>query len=258
MRLDVDDRTALLLAWLEGEEERQRRPILPPPRAKDPALRGWVQVGVCALVGAVAAALFVCWLAPTWNLEKRVNTMEELRQMGFRRATGASGRPGSMSRWGKEGGATTRRNDDAIGAFLCIMFFAIPLGTVIGAVFLREACTLYNKLADGTGSPSSVPELSLGKAMGISFATTVVNAVARFAIGLLGAGGAARGPVVIAQLLSIPVGLLVLAGLNTALLPTTFARGLSIALCYVLVALFVFGVLAVILGGLLLVGFLLR
>lgn len=255
----MDDRTALLLAWLEGEGERQRRPILPPPRAKDPALSGWVQVGVCALVGAVAAALFVCWLAPTWDKEMRVNTMEELRQMGFRRATGDPGRPASMSRWWKEGGATTRRNDDSIGAFLCVMFFAIPLATVIGAVFLRAACTLYNKLADGTGSPSSVPELSLGKAMGISFATTLVNAVARFAIGLLvGAGGAARGPVVIAQLLSLPVGLLVMAGLNSALLPTTFARGLSIALCYVLVALFVFGVLAVILGGLLLVGFLLR
>lgn len=249
------DRTALLLAWLEGEGERQRRPILPPPRARDPALRGWVQVGVCAVVGAVAAALFVCWLAPAWDLEKRVNIMEVLRQEGFRRATGDPPRP--ASRWWKEEGATTRRNDDAIGAFLCVMFFAIPLGTVIGAVFLRAACTLYNALADGKGSPGSVPELSLGKAMGISFATTLVNAAARFVIVFL-VGAGERGPAVLTQLLSIPIGLLVMAGLNSALLPTTFARGLSIALCYALVALFVFGVLAVILGGLLLVGFLLR
>lgn len=251
----MDDRTALLLAWLEGEGERQRRPILPPPRARDPALRGWVQVGVCAVVGAVAAALFVCWLAPARDLEMRVNTMEELRQEGFRRATGDAARP--ASRWWKEEGATIRSNDDAIGAFLCVMFFAIPLGTVIGAVFLRAACTLYNALADGKGSPSGVPELPLGKAMGISFATTLVNAAARFVIVFL-VGAGERSSAVIPQLLSIPIGLLVMAGMNSALLPTTFARGFSIALCYLLVALFVFGVLAVILGGLLLVGFLLR
>lgn len=159
----MDDRTALLLEWLEGEGERQRRPILPPPKAKDPALRGWVQVGICALGAALAAGLFVCWLATAWDLEMRVNCMEELRLEAFRMATGDPNRPASTSRWWKEGGVTTRRNGDTFGEFLCVLFFAIPIGTMIGAVFLRVACTLYNKMADGKGSPSSVPEPPFGK-----------------------------------------------------------------------------------------------
>ncbi len=44
----------------------------------------------------------------------------------------------------------------------------------------------------------------------------------------------------------------------SALLPTTFARGLLVALCYLLVGLVVVVVLAVIFGGLFLVGPVLR
>jgi hypothetical protein len=136
---------------------------------------------------------------------------------------------------------------------------AIALGTVIGAVCLRAACALYNKLAGDEGSPSSVPIPLLGKAMGITFVTTLVTAVARLVIGFLvgagsaGAGASERDLAVIAQLLSLPVSLLVMAGMTSALLPTTFARGFLVALCYLLVALFVVVVLAVIFGGLFLV-----
>jgi hypothetical protein len=155
-------------------------------------------------------------------------------------------------------------NGGASGVFLCVMVFAIALGTVIGALFLRAACALSNKLADSKGSPRSVPEPQLDKAIGITFVTTLVNAVVGFVIGLLvGAGTAAtgpggRGPTVIAQLLSLPVSLLVMAGMNSALLPSTFARGLLIAVCYLLVVVFVVVVLAVILGGFFLVASLRR
>jgi len=131
-------------------------------------------------------------------------------------------------------------------------------------VFLRAACALYNKQAGGKGSPDSVPEPLLGKAMGITFVTTLVNAIAGFVIGLLvGTGGAVagaseRGPAVVAQLLSLPVSLLVMAGMNSALLPTTFAWELLVALCYLLVVFFVVVILAVICGGLFLVASLLR
>ena len=106
----MDDRTALLLAWLEGEGERQRRPVLPPPQAKDPALRGWVQVGVCTLGGALAVALFVCWLAEECRQEMRVTFMEELRLESFLRMTGDPNRLASTPRWWKGGGVTTSRN----------------------------------------------------------------------------------------------------------------------------------------------------
>ena len=227
----MDDRRALLVAWLEGEGERQRRPLLPPPQANDPTLRGWVQVGVCALGGALASALFVCWLTTGWHQARRVTHMEELRLEYFLSAAGEPNRPAATPAWWKGGGETAEGNGGALGVFLCVRVFAVALGTVIGAVFLRAACAFYNKLAGGKGSPSSVPEPLLGKAMGITFVTTLANAVAGSVIGVLvGAGSAAagdseRGSAVIAQLLTLPVSLLVMAGLNAALLPTTFAGG---------------------------------
>jgi hypothetical protein len=245
----MDDRSALLLWWLEGEGERQRRPILPPPQAKDLAVRGWVQVALCAAGGTLAAALFVCWLATGWDQSRRVTGMEELRSGYFLRAAGDPNRPA----------ATPARPGGVLGMVLFAKVFAIALGTVIGAWILRAACALYNKLAGGKGSPSSVPELLFGKAMGITFVTILVDAVAGSVIGLLvGASGAAAGsgersPAVIARLLSLPVSLLVMAAMNYALLPTTFVRGILIALCYLLVVFFVVVVLGVILGGLFLV-----
>jgi hypothetical protein len=245
----MDDRSALLLAWLEGEGERQRRPALPAPQAKDPAVRGWVHVGLCAFGGTITAALFVCWLATGWDQAKRVAFVEELRLEYFLREAGDPNRPASLP----------ARPRDVLGALLFIKVFAIALGTVIGAGFLCVACALYNKLAGGQGSPSSVPELLLGKAMRIAFVTTLFDVVAGFVIGLLvGASSAAtgsgvRGPAVVAQLLSLPVSLLVMAGMNCALLPTTFTRGLLVALCCLLVVLLAVVVLAVLLGGLFLV-----
>jgi hypothetical protein len=154
--------------------------------------------------------------------------------------------------------------DAALGGVLCFFIVAVALGTLIGAVFLRAACALYNRLVGGRKSPSSVPEPLLGKAMGITFVTTLVNVVLAFGIGLMvGVGGTAtgasqRGMEALAQLISLPFSLLVMAGMNAALLPTTFARGLLVALCYLLVVFFVFVVLALIFGGLFLVFSLLR
>lgn len=45
-------------------------------------------------------------------------------------------------------------------------FFVLLVFTVICAVILRAAVALYNKLAGGASSPSSVPEPAFGKAMG--------------------------------------------------------------------------------------------
>ncbi len=260
----MQDRTTLLRTWLEREDERHRRPVLPPPQARDLALRGWVQVGVCALVGSLAAGIFVCWLAREWGQATRVAFTEELRGEALLRAAGdpdpLAERPTGWT--GRR--ITARRNDGALETFLCVLVFAIPAGIVIGSVFLRAACALYNQLAGGKGSPASVPELLFGRAMGITGVTTLVNAVAGYVIGsLVGAGNAAagageRGPAVLAQLLSLPVSLLVMAGMNSALLPTTFSRGLLVALCYLLVVLFAAAVLTALFGGLFLVVSLLR
>jgi hypothetical protein len=127
-----------------------------------------------------------------------------------------------------------------IGGLLCALVIGVAVGTLVGAVFLRAAVALYNKMAGGASSPWSVPEPALGKAMWITFATAVAQMVAGFLIGGYGAAAAgAQG--LVAQLTSFPVGLLIMAGMLSARLPTTFGRAILVTLCYMLVVLTVVG-----------------
>jgi hypothetical protein len=71
-RWGVDHRTGPLVAWLEGEGERQQRKTPLPPRVGDSARRGWVQVWVGVLGGTLAAGLFVCWLGMAWRVAEQV------------------------------------------------------------------------------------------------------------------------------------------------------------------------------------------
>jgi hypothetical protein len=63
----MDHVTGLLVAWLEEEGERQRRPVPLPPRVGDPRVRGWAHVAVCVVAGTLASGLFVCWLVAAWH-----------------------------------------------------------------------------------------------------------------------------------------------------------------------------------------------
>ena len=226
----MDNRKALLMAWLEEESERQARPVLLLSAARDPDPRGWVQVGVCAIGGALTVAILLCWLVRVGELANRVTVMEQLRLEGFREAAGDP----NKSVW-KEKGATDRSNGYTFEVLLCFRVFAIAFGTVIGALFLRAGCLLYNKLVGGKGSPSSVPEPLVGKAMVITFVTTLMNAVVEF------------------RLLTALGSFLIMAAMISALLPTTFVRGILVVLCYLLVGICVVVALAVTFGGLLLI-----
>ena len=140
----------------------------------------------------------------------------------------------------------------AIGGMICGALFGLLIGTLIGAVFLRAACWLYNKMAGGPGSASSVPEPPFGKAMLIALAVAAVNFVVSFVVGFVVGGGAAaagakqQGAVLLAQLVSIPISFLVMAGMLTPLLPTTFPRALLITLLYFVIAVVVIGIAMVI------------
>ena len=106
---------------------------------------------------------------------------------------------------------------------------------------LRAACSLYNKLVGGPSTPTSVPEPSFGQAMGIIFVAWLVNLAVGFVLGMIFAGGAAavgadRTQLMIAQVISIPIGFFVLAGMVTVMLPTTFGRAVLVSLLYLLVA----------------------
>lgn len=130
---------------------------------------------------------------------------------------------------------------EALGAIVCSLIVWLGLGTLIGAVFLRAAIALYNKVA-GEDYRSRVKEPELGRAMGITFATTLVNLVSGFAVGfVLGAAGIATGQdqrtvTLLAQAISIPFGFLVMSAMLSAMLPTTFGRAALITLFFYLIA----------------------
>jgi hypothetical protein len=71
-RRGVNHRKELLMEWLEGEGERQERRVPLPPQVGDAAVRGRIEVGIGALVGIMAAGLFVCWLPSAWELAARL------------------------------------------------------------------------------------------------------------------------------------------------------------------------------------------
>ena len=239
----MDGRKDLLMAWLEEEGERHCRSILLIPNANDVDPRGWVQVGVCVVGGALVAGLLACWLVTEWNQANRVSSQEHLSEVAIRMKAEhpewealAFGDP-EMRTWFeeklRERAGTVRRNGGDFGGLLCFRVFAVVFGTVIGALFLRAGCLLYNKMA-GQESTNRVPELLLGKAMVITFAAALVNAIPGFGF------------------LSAAAGLLVMAAMISALLPTTIVRGILVSLCYLLVGIVVSFVLAVLIGGLVL------
>jgi hypothetical protein len=137
----------------------------------------------------------------------------------------------------------------AIGVVLCALAIAVAVRVLIGAVFLRAAVAFYNKMADGASSPSSVPKPAFGKAMWIIFATSLAQMAAGLVIGIVTGEGAAapgargQGAALVADLITIPVSLLIMAWLLSERLPTTFGRAISVTFWYTLMELLVAGFL---------------
>ncbi len=136
----------------------------------------------------------------------------------------------------------------AVGVLLCSLAFGVAVGTLIGAVFLRAAVALYNKMAGGGRPPGGVPEPDFGKALGITFVTTLINIGVGFVIGMVTNTWGAAGPRgkevdLLAQAISFPLSLLIMTAMLTAILPTTFGRALLVTLCYMLIVMVVVAVI---------------
>lgn len=147
-------------------------------------------------------------------------------------------------------------NESVVGVLICSLLVGLVIGTLIGAIILRAAVALYNSIV-GRSSLSTVPEPAFGKAMGITFLTSLIQLVVRFVLTLAG-GAAAQGSrtdggliALGVGLLAIPVSFLVMAGLLAAMLPTTFPRASLVTLFYFLIAILV---VAVVVGGMILAG----
>jgi hypothetical protein len=135
----------------------------------------------------------------------------------------------------------------------CPLAFGVLLYVMVGWAVLAGGCGLYNRLV-GPGSPERVREPNFGRAAVVLLAALPAGAVVGFAVhGAGGAFGRALGAeprrLELALMLQTwPLSLVVLGALLGGTLPTTFARGLLVALCCVLlVACVVAGLAAVVL-----------
>jgi hypothetical protein len=141
------------------------------------------------------------------------------------------------------------------GLVFVVIIAAVLIGVAIGAVLLRAAIALYNKMAGGASKPNSVPEPDFGKAMWIIFAVGLINVIAGVGIDqviLARMGDTTSEKDVVGMLISIPVHLLIMAVVLTQRLPTAFARAILVTLCYMLISVFV----VVLIGGIVLALFL--
>jgi hypothetical protein len=151
--------------------------------------------------------------------------------------------------------------DPAVG-FLCIgigVIVGLLIGILIAAVIFRAAVSMYNSLAGGPSSPSAAPEPSFGLAMGIVFVNWLINMVISIilnvaAIGISGGAPAPGDPpnpvTILLGLISIPISLMVMGGVVSMMLPTTFLRGLLISLCYLVIGIAIACVIGLLIGGL--------
>ena len=135
------------------------------------------------------------------------------------------------------------------GLSLFHLLIATAIGILLGAICLRPAIRLYNKMAGGVTSSKSVPEPGFAKAMGIICVIISVNTVLSFLFGVVigvaaeGAGAGAEGVYVVAELIYFPFGLVIMGAMLSRMLPTTFGRAVLVSLCHMLVTIAVAGIL---------------
>jgi hypothetical protein len=126
----------------------------------------------------------------------------------------------------------------------------VAIGILVSAMLLRAACWLYNKLAGGPGSPNAVPEPNFGKAILISFVTTLVNSGLGFFAGFVGT--AAKMPPLLGQAIMAPAAFVVAVAMISGMLPTTLGRALLVALLHVAISLTIvlfFGLVIIVIGA---------
>ena len=117
----------------------------------------------------------------------------------------------------------------AAGLTIVFLVIGLLIGLAIAAVILRAACALFNKMAGGAGSPGSVPNPGFGKAMLMVLVIGIIQFVTGIVLGVMGV--TANMTPIMANLISTPISFLVSAGMISALLPTSFGKGLGVALC---------------------------
>jgi hypothetical protein len=129
---------------------------------------------------------------------------------------------------------------------LIILAVGVFVLLAIAAVILRAACWVFNKMAGGEGSPGSVPPPGSGKAMLMVLVIGVVQYLSGIVLAIIGVITPAMSLLTV-QLISTPISFLVAAGMISAILPTSFSRGLGVAACqFVIVILIIIFIVVVV------------
>lgn len=130
----------------------------------------------------------------------------------------------------------------------CVFVIGLPLVLLFGSFLVLLGCALYNRLAGGRRSPFAVPRPELGQAMWICFFGTVGHAASAIVLAAilvplaLGEGAPANMRDNFVTLHLLPLGIICLGAAVALTLPTSFPRGLLVALC---VGLILLGIAAV-------------
>jgi hypothetical protein len=127
-------------------------------------------------------------------------------------------------------------------ALLCVLSVVLVVTVVFGSIFLHYAVSLCNRMVGGDAAPRRIPRPTLWKAIAILVVTFFVSSLLCALIMNLITLQSPR-PFVVenAILISLPFGLLFMAFMVRATLPTTFARALLVVLLFVALIVFVFG-----------------
>src|SRR5262245_28116463 len=132
----------------------------------------------------------------------------------------------------------------------CTFPILLLTGVMADAAILRLSCWWYNDWVGGPVSPRSVPNLEMGKAVGITVVNLLVGIVAGFLLGLAvvaataNAGPGSPGAEAIGFVTGVPIGILIKACVLAGMLPTPFRRALGVTLLGLVITI-AFGIVCV-------------
>jgi hypothetical protein len=121
-------------------------------------------------------------------------------------------------------------------AALIVLIVLLAVSSVIGGIVLRAAISLFNSLIGKKSRSGAMSEPSLGKAIGITLATVIVNAGLGLVVGALLGGGtqlAGQGPgypKFVAGTVSSVLAILSMVVMLASLLPTSLLRAFVVTL----------------------------
>jgi hypothetical protein len=108
------------------------------------------------------------------------------------------------------------------------IFVGLIFEVFIGAIILVAAADLYNKMAGGPSTPSAVPKLAYGKALGIVFLIHIIVVVFWLLIFQGDASSMNLRVLILAQLATILIALTALTLLLFVMLPTSLGKAVLV------------------------------